>query len=117
MAIELPWPNAGLSANARIHHMARHKLTRSHRVAAGWAIKTAPPIMLPAIGDIPLRITFNPPSRRIDRQNMPHLVKAYVDGIADALGINDKRFAPEYVYGDPVRGGRVTVQIMPPCAT
>ena len=73
----------------------------------------APAPCFPDSGDIALRITFYPPSRRIDRQNMPHLAKAYCDGLAEAWGVNDKRFAPEYVYAEPVRGGAVHVEVMP----
>lgn len=106
----LPWPDMRLSSNARVHHMTRHNLTKAARVAAAWAGRAAPATFADA-GDIALRITFQPPSRRIDRQNMPHLVKAYIDGLADAWGVNDKRFCPEYVYADPVRGGAVIVEV------
>jgi Holliday junction resolvase RusA-like endonuclease len=111
--IVLPWPDSRLSSNARVHRMTQARLTASHRNAAGWAAKAVPAPPLPDEGDIPLRVTFEPPSRRIDRQNMPHLVKSYIDGIASAWGINDKRFLPEYVYGEPVRGGRVTIEVQP----
>jgi crossover junction endodeoxyribonuclease RusA len=111
--IALPWPDSRLSSNARVHHMTRHRLTRSARITAGWAAKAAPQPCFPDRGDIALRITFYPPSRRGDRLNYPHLVKAYCDGLAEAWGVNDKRFAPQYVYAEPVKGGAVHVQVMP----
>lgn len=109
--LTLPWPDSRLSSNARVHHMTRHRLTRAARMAAGWAAKAVTPC-LPATGDIGLRVTFQPPSRRIDRFNMPHLIKSYIDGIADAWGVNDKRFLPSYVYADPVRGGLVVIEVL-----
>ncbi len=113
MILHLPWPSPALSSNARIHPLALHRVKKAARAEAGWAVKALPRPQLPDTGDIALRVTFEPPSRRIDRQNMPHLVKAAIDGIAEALGINDNRFAPEYVHADPVRGGRVTIEVMP----
>lgn len=110
--IELPWPDSRLSSNARVHHMTRHRLAKAQRVRAGWlALET--PVTLPGAGDIAMRITFMPPSRRIDRQNMPHLIKSAIDGLADGWKVNDRRFVPEYVYADPVRGGRVVVEVLP----
>ena len=62
-------------------------------------------------GDIPIRFTFEPPNRRGDRTNFPARLKPLIDGIADALGVNDSRFIPEYVFGDIYRGGRVIAEI------
>lgn len=109
--IVLPWPPKELSANARPHFMARARATKAYRTTAHWATLAAKVPPLPAEGDIPLSITFYPKSNRVDRQNLPHLVKSGIDGIADALGINDKRFLPSYGYGDPVKGGKIVVTI------
>jgi Holliday junction resolvase RusA-like endonuclease len=109
-ALTLPWPDKRLSSNARVHFIARSRITRAHKA---WAITLAQahPQAFPAHGDIGLRVTFHPPSRRIDRQNMPHLVKAYIDGLALGWRINDRRFLPEYAYAEPVRGGRVVFEV------
>jgi len=106
--INLPWPHRDLSSNARVHPLQLHRRKKAAKVVAGWAAMAAPRPCFPDAGDVRLVVTFEPPSRRIDRQNMPHLVKAYIDGLAEAWGINDNRFIPEYVYGEPVRDGRVT---------
>lgn len=59
-----------------------------------------------------LTVTFNPPDKRQrDRDNMIASVKAYQDGIADALGANDHTFSPEYRFGNPEILGRVVVEI------
>jgi hypothetical protein len=70
-------------------------------LAAGGSVEAA--------GDIRVIATFYPPHRRGDRVSYPNLLKPYWDGIADALGVNDSRFLPSYLFAEPVKGGRVTV--------
>lgn len=61
---------------------------------------------------LPMRWTFHPPrAGRFDRDNAVGRCKALQDGIADALGIDDSRFVPTYLIGEPVKGGRVVVEI------
>jgi crossover junction endodeoxyribonuclease RusA len=107
--IVLPWPAACLSSNARVYWRRKSAATKVHREWAHNATLEAKPKH--GNGDIPVSITFCPPSNRFDRANMPHLVKAYLDGIADALGVNDRRFLPSYHFSDPVPGGQVVVVV------
>ena len=55
-------------------------------------------------GDIPVSIVFVAPDKRNrDLDNCLAAAKPQIDGIADALGVNDKRFRPillNYVAGD-----------------
>jgi crossover junction endodeoxyribonuclease RusA len=61
---------------------------------------------------IRLLVTFCPPDKRHrDRTNCEASMKSAFDGIADALGVNDRRFEPTYRWGEPVAGGAVTVEI------
>lgn len=65
-----------------------------------------------AEGSIALTITFVPPDRRQrDHDNMIASTKALQDGIADALGVNDRRFRASYVFAEPEKPGRVEVAI------
>jgi Holliday junction resolvase RusA-like endonuclease len=68
---------------------------------------------LPFIGErLPLRVTFYPPDRRRrDDDNMIASFKSARDGLADALGVDDRCFAPHYVFADPVDGGQIVVEI------
>lgn len=109
--IELPWPPPELSPNARPHPMARARATKAYRTTAHWAAKSAGAHSPADEGDIALEVTFYPPSRRPDRQNMPGWVKAGIDGIADAIGVNDRRFNPTYHYAEPVKGGKVVISL------
>ena len=109
--IELPWPPRELSPNARPHHMVRARATKAYRTTAHWAAKAVQARAPLGAGDIPLNVTFYPPSKRPDRQNMPGWIKAGIDGIADAIGVNDRRFDPRYSYAKPVKGGKVVVEV------
>lgn len=110
--IILPWPPATLSGHAKGSWREKYAETRKQREFARLATLAAKLPPMPDAGIIRIRITFNPPDRRGDRQNFPNRVKAQIDGVADALGVNDSRFLPEYVFGEPVHGGRVTVEVV-----
>jgi hypothetical protein len=91
--------------------MVRARATKAYRTTAHWAAKATDLPVLADDGDIPLQVRFYPPSRRGDKANMPAMLKAGIDGIADAWGVNDRRFVPTYTYADPVKGGRVEVSL------
>jgi hypothetical protein len=41
-------------------------------------------------------------------------LKAYQDGLALALGVDDKQFnAPTLTFGEPIKGGLVRIKIAP----
>lgn len=108
--IELPFPSAKLAGHNSGHWRAISGLVRKHREWAKYAALEAA-IPVPDKGDILLAITFVPPNRRGDRVNYPNRMKAYIDGIADALGVNDSRFLPAYRYAEPEMPGKVIVEI------
>lgn len=62
---------------------------------------------------LPVEWTFcYPTNARRDRDNLLAACKAYQDGIADALGIDDTIFEPIVLRrGDVLRGGKVIVTI------
>ncbi len=92
--IRLPWPDKDMSPNARIHWARKAKAVKIARCFAFFKTKEAgwDKIQLPE-GRLHLWIDFYPPTKRMpDDDNMLSRCKAYRDGIADALGIDDKRF-------------------------
>lgn len=112
--IELGWPHKHLSPNARAHWAAKAKATRTARREAYYAAKAA------GIGEMDakeFRVTtfFSPPGRHsYDEDNLKARCKALYDGIADALGLDDKLFRHQpVVIGAPIKGGRVVVEIEP----
>jgi hypothetical protein len=67
----------------------------------------------PAEGDIRIHIRFVPPNKRGDRVNFPIRIKPLIDGIADALQVNDSRFLPSYEFAAPEKPGRVEIVVNP----
>lgn len=110
--ITLPFPPASLSGHAKGHWRAKAAETKKHREWARLATLSASPTV-PDSGDIRVHVRFVPPDRRSDRGNFPVRMKAYFDGIADGLGVNDRRFVPSYEFAEPQKPGQVVVTVEP----
>lgn len=109
--VTLPWPPKELSPNARIHYHAKARSAKSYREHAYWLTKAAG-ALAPAEGGIALRFDFHPPDKRKrDLDNMLASIKAGVDGIADALEVNDQRFGFWLSREEPVKGGKIVVTV------
>lgn len=120
MIITLPWPDSKLSPNGRAHRKRVASVKAKARKDAAYLTFDAMQKHLATKSHfqgearLPFRVTFYPPDKRHrDDDNMIGSFKAYRDGIADALGVNDRQFRPEYVFADPVKPGRVEVEIIP----
>lgn len=112
LAIELPWPPAELSGHNSGSWRAKSAIVKKHRewaLMATTAERMRVGYSVPAQGDIPISFTFYPPDRRGDRTNYANRLKPAIDGIAQALGVNDRRFLPRYAFAEPVDNPRVTV--------
>jgi crossover junction endodeoxyribonuclease RusA len=109
--LKLPWPPSSLSGHAKGN--GRWKKIADTKKCREWArlatLEVRP--VAPATGDIAISFLFVPPNRRGDRTNFPNRLKPYIDGIADAMGVNDSRFLPSYAFADPVPGGMIVVEI------
>jgi crossover junction endodeoxyribonuclease RusA len=110
--LRMPWPPVRLSPNARLHWRAKHRVIRSYRTECAAAVGMTAGRRLPP-GRLLLDLTFHPPDRRSrDRDNMLASFKAGIDGMAQALGIDDSRFVEmAFRVGDPVAGGAVVARI------
>lgn len=107
--LSLPWPPKELSPNAkrRKHWRVYQPFAKRYRADCFWLTKAAR-----IRGSAILSVTFYPPDRRKrDDDGMIGAFKAGRDGIADALGCDDHAFRPSYHFADPVKGGRVVVEI------
>ncbi|TBW96692.1 hypothetical protein [Xanthomonas citri] len=112
--LTLPWPDKRLSPNSRCHWAQRAKAAKAAKaeahalaVAAGWQS-----VILPA-GRLHLWIQFYAPTRmRPDDDNMLARLKGARDGIAAALGIDDRRFVSHPQVMDETRkGGQVVIRM------
>ena len=110
MRIELSWPARTLSPNARAHWRVKAMATRIAKDEAFLLTKASRFRADPGL--IPMRITFHPPDHRHrDDDNMIASFKAARDGIALALRVDDRVFRPSYHFAEPVKSGRVVVEI------
>ena len=100
--IELPWPDKRLSKNAGSQWSAGFQRGRAAAVAKqreeAWALALeAGAAALRGHDGYDLKLTYHPPDkRRRDPQNMPGMLAGAIDGIADALKVDDSRFRVDY---------------------
>jgi crossover junction endodeoxyribonuclease RusA len=99
--IVIAYPNKALWPNGRAHWATKAREAKKQRAAAGWATKAANL----TLGDGPyaVHIVCHPKARGPvpDRDNIIAAAKSAIDGIADALGVNDRHFsAPTVSIGD-----------------
>ncbi len=115
--ITLPWPDKRLSPNSR-NRWAKTKATKWARQDAFYVTYEAKNDVVEWYsGGLPYRIlaqyTFYPPDRRRrDRDNYSAMMKAYQDGVCDALGVDDSCFqmaAP--IWREVVKGGKVVLRL------
>lgn len=110
MTITLPWPPARLSPNARLHWAALAKAKKAYREACA-AHAMAQGVRKVAADKLHLTLTFVPPSRRAyDLDNALARMKSGLDGLADALGVDDKHWSLTIQKGEGV-GGFVRVEV------
>ena len=111
-ALTLPWPPAALSPNSRGHWRARHKAAKSSRELA-WAATINAGWVVPSSDRVHLWIDFYPPTKRLpDDDNMLARCKGYRDGIADALGVDDRLFVSHpFVRREVRKGGEVRIRM------
>ena len=105
MTFIFPWFPKELSPNSRTHWAKLAKYKRDYRIE-WWAtaLKEARKIQLPK-GKVSLTIEFYPPSRRhYDLDNCLASIKSGLDGLADALQVNDNRFLLTISMMDEVKG-------------
>ena len=109
--IILPWPNKALWPNGRAHYMVKAREAKKLRAAAGWAAKAAK-IRL-GNSPIPVHIVVHPKAKgpAPDKDNCAAAAKSALDGIADALGINDRHFAAPTVEISDKRTGQFIITI------
>lgn len=107
----LPWPPRVLSPNARTHWAAKSKAAKAYRNACRVLAHEAGLRGVEWEGTVHLWITFLAPDRRHrDDDNPIAAFKSGRDGLADALGIDDKRFRIHpWLSDEVVKGGAVRI--------
>lgn len=106
--IEFAWPSPDLNQNNTAKWPKINAAREARAMAKGLAAHVSP--------DPRARLVFSffpPDRRRRDIQNMPGIMKPYIDGIADAMGVDDNGFRPQFPdrFGDAEGPGFVLVEI------
>ncbi len=102
----LPWPHRNLSPNARTHWSAKARSVAKAKNDAYFATKASgvKPCM-------EFHLVFCPPdNRRRDLDNLIASMKAALDGMAGAWGVDDAKFRWTAEIGEVCPGGRVIVE-------
>ncbi len=113
ISVTLPWPDSRLSPNSREHWASLMRAKRDAKGTGFWRTKAALGVDgKPAAKLLDVQITFHPPDkRRRDMDNMVASLKAYQDGIARAIGIDDQYWRCSYAVGEVVKHGQVVVEM------
>jgi len=112
--VSLPWPSSDTSPNARKHWTKVAEAKASQRATSFYLTHQAmrenciKKTDLAQAKQAHVAIIFNAPDkRRRDIDNCLASIKAALDGIADATGIDDGLWSYEIRRGDVVAGGAV----------
>lgn len=121
MKIELPFPVNTLSPNDRSHWAVKASVKKKYRRDCFLATKKHGMPEIPTDHKIPISLTFHPPGNyRYDEDNLIARMKSGLDGVADALEVDDVRFKilPPTI-ADAVKGGKVILELglYPPSST
>ncbi len=109
----IPWPPAALTPHAKGNFWAKANATKSYRQAAYILARAAGVQRATGAPAVRIVLAYSPPSQRGDVQNVHGRLKAAIDGIADAVGLDDKAFRiafPE-TFGPSKKGGEISVEV------
>lgn len=112
--VELPWPAKELSPNARQHWAAAARAKKAYRARCRALGLAAGLGLVPASAErLAVHLDFFPPDKRArDWDNMIASMKAGLDGLADAMGVDDSRWRLGFeVWDEPVKEGRVVATV------
>lgn len=113
MIISLPWPSSDLSPNKRQHWAAKSKAVAKYRdMCRTTAMLQSVRQRMPK-GPWQVSMLFFPPdNRRYDMDNLLARMKAGLDGVCDALKVNDVDFKRTTIErGTAQRPGSVRMKL------
>lgn len=112
MMIRLPWPHKFLSPNSREHWATVAREKNRARQAAFWIASEAMGRDWTAPDRPHVHLVFCPPDNKArDLDNLLASMKAALDGVSEAIGVDDSKWAITITKGDVVRFGAVLVAI------
>jgi crossover junction endodeoxyribonuclease RusA len=110
--VKMPWPQKELSPNWRGHWTKLGKTKAAYRQAC-YVTAKSDGVTKTAAKAAHLTITFYPPDKRgRDLDNMLASIKSGLDGLADAMGMDDRHWTLTLAVADSI-GGYVHISINP----
>lgn len=113
--IELGWPADPLWPNKSAHRYAEARSRKAAKREAYYATRLMMPHDWAPSGDkvsVHLIAHCKPTGPHPDKDNTVAAVKSHLDGIADAIGTNDRDFeAPTVAFADRCQHGKLIVRI------
>ncbi len=114
MRVLVPYPPKALSPNARVGHMALYRAKKDYTRAV-WALCLEQGANR-LTGPFLIHVTFHPINRGPvpDKDNLITAFKAGQDGLAQALGVDDREFNDRLTHsiGDRTRRGEVVIDVV-----
>ena len=110
----LPWPDWNISPNGTRNRKWRAALTKEHRTQARYIAMEAMGYRNWVDADVVFSIWIfrQPDNKRRDTGNMRGAMKAYQDGVFDALKIDDHVVKDEHLHLDGIKaGGEVELRL------
>lgn len=115
ISVDLPFPPAELNPNRKNGRHWRETYDIKSRYQRDCRVLTLQAIgkWIPPAGSLALDITFiQPDKRRRDRDNLLAAMKSGIDGLAQALGVDDSEFDPVTIrreYGQKPGSVRIVI--------
>lgn len=111
--IYLPFPPKSLSPNARLHWSAIAREKKAFRLECFFEARRQGITKLKEAKALTVALEFFPPDRRArDWDNMLAAMKSGLDGLADALGVDDRNWRLTFTVSEKP-DNRVAVEINP----
>jgi len=110
--IELPWPDKALTPHAKGGKWPKIRATKEARNLA-WAVAMESP-RIKTVPDAVIFVEYWPKAFRGDVHNQHGRCKAYIDGIADAMGCDDRGFRVHFpsVWAGKDPKGKVVFRVV-----
>jgi len=112
--IELPWFDSTLTPNGSQGNWRKKAAAKKKQRAESCLITKTTIQNKPRGETLEIKLTYHPPDRRRrDLDNCLAATKGALDGVADALGVDDRNFRPITVdFGDVCKGGKIILEII-----
>lgn len=112
-SVTLTWPTPGLFPNKTKNRWDKAQEKKKQRSDSFYLTKHQIKLYTWQVGGLPLSIVFHPPHSGYDLDNCLAALKSALDGMADALKVNDRMFRPITIdFGPVIAGGQVIVEFL-----